>query len=463
MYRFYWIVIANFALYFRTLRFKFVSDDLQVYQKQLQTPPVFKSWFHKRWSQFIGASKFMDESYRFMKVEGKWKWAHAPTEEREHLAALLLHTVICCLIYIAFGSCTVSFVAALLYGANPVNNQGTIWPGGRGYALPIIMILISLSWPWASIVAIPFCNWFTVGFLSTLCLVGSTKWWLSGVVVLGWAINARKFVKAVKLKHGNESFHEDKLSFHPRKFVLAIKTFGFYTLLCLVPFKITFYHSFLQSCAGSLKHKAYNLCKFFWIGTAILTAEIWYWTHTPWNTISWALLAWTITIAPFCNFVRANQEIAERFAALPNVFLMYALAQILSPYEVYDYAITAILAFYATRTFYTLTMYKDEYWITECAVVEDPKAWFAWHVRALKRWGSQSYQEALTLWVMAKMISPKEFKLLMNIAACLRAIGNHKESDHFLKLAKENIVAGQEEISIEAINSHKKGQAPIII
>lgn len=126
--------------------------------------------------------------------------------------------------------------------------------------------------------------------------------------------------------------------------------------------------------------------------------------------------------------------------------------------------ITAFFIFYATRTFYTLIMYRDEYYITELAVLEDPHAWWAWHCRGMKRWDTQSYKEALILWVMAKLISPKEFKVLMNIAACLRCLNNNKEADAYLKLAEENIVEGQEKEAKHLIEQHKKGkELPILL
>jgi len=125
--------------------------------------------------------------------------------------------------------------------------------------------------------------------------------------------------------------------------------------------------------------------------------------------------------------------------------------------------ITAFLVFYATRTYYSVDLYKDEYWITEYAVIEDPFAWWAWHARAMKRWETQSYKEAVILWVMARLINPKEFKLLINIATCLRLMKSHKEADSFLKAAEENIIPGQEKEAMEFINAHKKGNMPILL
>lgn len=208
-----------------------------------------------------------------------------------------------------------------------------------------------------------------------------------------------------------------------------------------------------------MRKRAYKFDRYFLIGLIGGLGTLWLaWFH--WGTLAWALMAFMITIAPFCNFIRANQEIAERFAALPNVFLMFALAQVVAPYPM---IFMAFLVFYATRAYYTSILYRDEYFVTECAVIEDRHAWWAWHCRAMKRWDTQSYKEALILWVMARMISPKEFKVLMNIAACLRCMKNDKEADLFLKEAEANMVAGQEEQAKEFIKQHRKGKIPILL
>jgi len=149
-----------------------------------------------------------------------------------------------------------------------------------------------------------------------------------GAMPIIWFLHSKKWTTAIKSKRQAETFTEDRVV-HPRKLILFTKTLGFYFLLCLIPFRITFYHNFLQSAAGSMKHKCYTFCRYFWVGFAFICGMIAYSVLVPWNTLSWALYAFFITILPFCNFVRSTQEIAERFTALPNIFLMYALAQVI--------------------------------------------------------------------------------------------------------------------------------------
>ena len=464
-----WIIITNLALYARTLRFKFVSDDFSV----SMNPPVAKNWWHKQWLRFTGAGKWKATSVHFFMGRALIEKGMSPekvkpfglygvfakTEELEHLLAILIHTAIGISIYFAFGANQMSFIAALLYSFNPVNNQGTIWPGGRGYALPVLSIMLAVSIPLLSPVLLYFCTWYTIGFHGVLGLIGTPKLGLLIMVPFLWLVHGRKFTKSIKYKSSTESYAEDK-KYDINKVVIAIKTFGFYLVLCLTAFRITFYHNFLQSLAGSMAKKWRSVWdRYFWVGLFSMIGIVYY-SITHWGPLAQALLAFLVTMLPYCNIVRANQEIAERFAALPNAFLMAALAYIIAPYPV---ICAAFLVLYATRTYYTVGMYKDEYNITEVAVIEDPHAWWAWHCRAMKRWDTQSYKEALILWVMAKIISPKEFKVLMNIATCLRLIKNDREADEYLELARQNMVAGQEAVSLDYIEQHKQGNFPILL
>lgn len=450
------IVLVNLILYIKTLRFRFVSDDFSVWKN----PPVAKNPLHKLWLQATGQMKIYAKSVLFVRSHGKNYMAIARKEELEHLFAILLHIAICVAMYLAFGASWVSFVAAMLYSVNPVNNQGTIWPSGRGYVYPILFWLLATILPvyLAPLSLLASC-WYTAGFLPPLALIGSPWWYLLGFMPIVWWLHSKKFTKAVQNKQNMETFDEDKIV-HPKKLILGVKTFGFYLFLCVIPFRITFYHNFLQSSAGSMKHKNYTLCRYFWLGLTAIATWVYFAITAPWNPLLWATLAFFIVIVPFCNIVRANQEIAERFAAFPNVFLMYALAQVIATYPS---IFTAFLAFYATRTFYTLKMYQDEYYITEVAICEDEQAWWAWHCRAMKRWDTQSYKEALILWVRANMISPNEFKLLINIATCLRLLGNNEEADAYVNKAEANMVAGQEASAREFIEQHRKGKLPILL
>ena len=126
---------------------------------------------------------------------------------------------------------------------------------------------------------------------------------------------------------------------------------------------------------------------------------------------------------------------------------------------------TFFLTMYAVRLWYLINAYQDDYWIKEHNVTEDPGSWFAWHMRGIHRWDVGSHHEAFSCWVMAKMISPKEFKVWCNLAMVLRYIGNIKESDEALREAQTCILKGQEvesEKLIREIRANKRGHMPIL-
>jgi hypothetical protein len=308
--------------------------------------------------------------------------------------------------------------------------------------------------PW-TLWAMPYFN---LGFIAPLGLVGSKSAYLLVIMPFIWLFWLKKFTRDVKFKANFEQVDEDK-KFHFGKIILAIKTIGFYFTLGLIPFRITFYHSYLQSLAGSGKQKAYTMKdKFFWIGLSIIIFWAIYSLH-KWDTLSYGLWWFFIMIAPFSNIKRLHQEISCRYLFAPLIGLMLALSYLIANYPL---VVAVILAIYITKFTCVMHMYSDDYFVLEHSVIEDPKAWFAWHMRAMKRWEAQSYREALINWVMAKLISPNEFKLLYNIAVVLRLLKKDNEAKEYFALAIKNIIPGQEEELKPLIEDWQKGKVTLL-
>ena len=430
------LLCVNTLFYARTLRYRYVSDDIPAHKNI----PKFKHKWHKWFLEFTGNAKV--------------------TEIRDHLMTMFIHAAVCVFIYIGFGRNDISFLAALLFMINPVNGQVSVWISGRGYSLPALALVLSVSFPFLAPLFLYGGCWFTAGYPAPFVFLFSPLWWITLSIPFIWYLHYRKFKSSVLVKFAAESYGEDK-RVSPRKIILAFKTYGFYLALCLVPFRITFYHSFLQSCSGNeiMRKKAYSLDKFFWIGVGGASASILaaVWRLQP---ITWGLWWFAIAIMPYCNIKRINQEIAERFAYIPNIGLMVALAAVAVNYPVFS---AVMLTMYALRTWYIMPMYTDEYWLTEYAIIEDPYAWFAWHMRAVKRWDQGSFREALNMWVMAKLISPKEFKILINIAFVLHILRRYKEAEEFVTLAKECVIEGQEADAERIFAEMKEGKYPMLI
>jgi hypothetical protein len=303
-------------------------------------------------------------------------------------------------------------------------------------------------------------TYYNAGFLMPLILIGTKHAWLLFFMPVIWFFHWSRFRRNVVDKMKQEMFKEDR-EFKPVKIVLALKTFGYYCAHALIPFRTSFYHAFLQSAAGSKKHLAYTMNdRYFAIGVAAAGGILAYLVTQPWGMVSLGLVWWCIGIFPFLNFCRLHQEIAERYMYLPSVGLMLVLATVIQPYPI---AVASFFTLYVTKLWFFMDSYVDDYFLVEQSCLNSRDAWFSWHVRAMKRWLAQSYQEAIIMWVIAKNISPKEFKLLFNLATACRFARQEQEAMQFLKLAEENIPAGQEEQANKLINEFRKGNSAVIL
>jgi len=84
-------------------------------------------------------------------------------------------------------------------------------------------------------------------------------------------------------------------------------------------------------------------------------------------------------------------------------------------------------------------------------------------MRGHKRFSQGALREAINMFVMAKMMSPHEFKLLFNIGSILIGIKHKEEGLAWLKKAEEHIVKGQEEQSQKVLKDAREGKVPVIL
>ena len=435
MEKIYIILLANLVFFAKTLSYKYCSDDIPVWHASKNQKHGF---FKRRWLQLEGSIRV--------------------SQQQDHALTTILHAITGVFVYLAFGASDVSFIAALLFSFNPINNQGSVWISGRSYVLATLGILVSMVFPIIAPVAIILVMHYPIGFCMA-GILGIMFPYMLIFVLLGAGWHFRRVKGLIGNKVEFEMFAEDK-RIEWKKIIIVIKTFSFYTIHALIPIKTTFYHSFMQSMAGSGKEKAYSLDRFFYIGLIISAAFIWKLFFTPWDLVSFGLVWWVVGLAPFLNAFRISQEIAERYAYAPLPGLMIVLATILQPYPI---VIAAVLAMYATKLWFYMDNFQDDYYLVEGSCLNDPSAWFVWHIRALRRWDVQSHKEAMILWTMAKMIHPKEFKVLFNLATMLKIHKQDKEAAAFMDQAACNIPKGQEVKSQGLINEWKKGHYQVLI
>jgi len=433
------ITVVSILFFWRTTKYNYCSDDVPVFNA---TKDKYKDCWWKR---------------LFFEIEGSIR----VNQKRDHIITIIMHTLVCVFIYIGFGKTNISFIAAFLFMFNPANNQGSIWIAGRGYVLPTLFLLLAMAIPCLSPIFLFLTTYFHTGFFTPLMFaVSPFRWYMLFMPVI-WLLWYKRFRCLVKQKVDTEMFGEDK-KIHPKKLILFFKTFGYYLTLVIIPFRLSFYHSYMQSMSGNdiMKKRAYKIDKFFFIGVSAFMLMSYVIFRNPSSYISLACAWWIFGIAPYCNLFRFHQEIAERYVYLPMVGISFILGTVLLDYPMF---MAAFLSMYATRLFTYMPAYQDDYFLSEIACLNSRDAWFSWHIRAMKRWDAKSYREAIILWVMAKNISPHEFKVLYNIGTCLKVLRQDKEADEFYNFAKQHIPLGQEEQINKLYEDIKKGKASIIL
>ena len=421
------IAFVNFLLYVKTIGYRYVSDDLPVSQR-----PKKEGWW-----QFLDVLNGEARSNIYF----------------DRILTILIHTATAIALYFAFGKSDVSFIAALLFSVNPINNQCSVWISGRGYALPALFTLLCMIFPYASVVFIWASCFFPLGYLFSSVLVFVNPM-LALFLPVGWIAHRGEFFKRVKSKSSGEMYDENKkLDF--ARIVIATKTIGWYLSHIILPMKNTFYHSFMQSEAGSGRDKAKRIDIWFFIGLTAIVSSVVFLITQPFTLRSFAIIWFFFSIAPFCNLIRMSQEIAERYAYVPCVAVMFLLSSYLVGYPL---IIAFLLGVMTCKTFFYIEAYQDNYYLIEHSRISDKDAWFAWHLAGWLRWDADSHKEALRMWVKAILIHPNESKVLWNVAVCLRILGRDDEAKEYFERAIKNAPKGQEK-EWEAIASEwKKGK-----
>ena len=429
------LLLAQLLFFFKTISYKYTSDDIPVWRESQKMQLGF-------WSK-IGLT-----ITRGIRTE----------PQVDHFLTIIIHSAVSVFVYLAFGASDVSYIAAWLFAFNPINNQGSVWISGATYSNVALLILAAFTFPIIAPLCIILAMYYPIGF----CMVGLVvikSPYLLIFVALGILIYQKRFRVLIGNKVKKEMFAEDK-KIEWVKIIYVIKTFSFYTIHALLPIKTTFYHSFMQSMAGAGKDKADKLDRFFWMGLVLIAGILYQFICRPWDVVSLGIVWWIVGLLPFLNAFRISQEIAERYAYAPLPGLMIVLASIAAPYPA---LITGIVAMYATKLWFYQDCFQDDYYLVEQACLNSPDSWFAWHIRALRRWDVQSHKEAMILWTMAKMIHPKEFKVLFNLATMLKIHKQDKEAAAFMDQARENIPKGQEVESKRLIKEWNNGKFSVLI
>ena len=381
------IIGLNLATYWRTIFYGLVVDDLN------RNKPTTRAMSHLSMTEMdnllteISASamspmpthahfKNQEEEAKILKkikipywkkvwgslrASGDW----VINKRLDHSLTLAIHTLASILIYFAFGSNIVSFIAAILFSVHPVNTQISIWLNGKRYGINAILVLLMfLFQPWGIIFYPLTPYWQPNAFFAPLIYLAKGHWWV--LLFLPLSIFLAKRRNILTLLHRLGAIPDCELKkIRWKKLIILVKSFGYYFKHCLFPTKLSFYHMFLESFGFNKDENkywySYNFD--FWVGLISLIGVSGLIVHF-WSTpLGFGLFWWVVFMMQWLNFpITCTQSFSERYTYIANIGLVVAISwgllQIPIP-ELRLVAITGLFTYYLTRLLMYMPSYKN--------------------------------------------------------------------------------------------------------
>ena len=453
------IVLLCLLVYSSTLRFSLIVDDIRYADSIQRGLFANRKWgFQLLTSRLYGVGTFAKinkcracKGHRKLPVHDNGKiqevachqcagtgrsWQVDPFVE--HGFTLFLHTLASVLVFFALGHNSISFAAALLYAIHPTNTQTSIWLNGRRYLINVIIVLtMMILGPLAAPLyfVTPF---FQVNAIFAHVIYG---WWglalTAAAVIYAWP----RWLKARVDSRMKSILNPDMRTWHPGRFIIIIKTFGFYTMQMVLPQRTMVVYPFIANWGLNKQGNkdAYSIDLYFVIGfLAIGLSSFGFLTLQ--GPEKWWVAFGFLALLQQCNIIPATQTIADRYCSIPIIFVAYFLAKTAGPI-----GCIIIGTYYLTSLFAALPLFKDINSYYDYHLYFDP---FGTIVRKFKiNWMLKSH-DVMGAWELIKqgiIRNPNDFAMLYQAAICMAQMGDTKMFTYYLDKAEENHYIGQEE------------------
>lgn len=415
MIKLYIIIATVVLMYYRTINYQFIIDDHDHIKKPEEAT---KNFWLRLWEHFYG-----------IKITNL---------KLTHTISIGIHAFVSSLIYIIFGSNNVSFLAAMLFALNPVNNQCSIWLSGRAYAISAMLLLIGLLFMPLLPLFYGLANWWSISslFAPALFIILKPHWFglLVPIGILLITHKTKECFNAGKSRYDGATDVMGEKSL--RKLIIVFKTLGYYFVLCLFPMKLGMCHDYLSTFGLTKEEtdKWWKIDIFFFMGIAVaLLASLSLFYSN--NTMLFGMFWFVLFAAQWLNFIVISHLITERYMYLANVGLMYVLAQLIigTPF------MWIFLTFYAVRLWYFMPAYKDigSYWRSNTENFSHVA--MGWNQLGLAQLNFGNTGSALDSWVRGVQERPCDFRLNYNAANLLLGSGLTQQAVKFIKTAENNI------------------------
>ena len=444
------IIGLNLLVFWRAFFYKYVIDDYTV-AKCVCKDPAFYNKKENDGSITIECLKcHFKKQDRFAKNIWQNLWWHFIGEQYTnsflaHSFAFTIHAINCILIYLVLGHNECAYYTALLFAVNPVTTQGGVWLSGKGYGMTTMMVLLMVGLKWIA----PVFYWLTYSFavsgiLSPLLFIRSGLWFWIILIPVCFYVKWKWFKNALEYKYNSATDYQKK--FKPANLILIFKTLGYYFCLCLMPTRLGVHHTYLYTYGLTKEESDYwlRLDKFFWIGIALgyILFTNFFWNY---NLSVFGLIWFFIFIMQWCNLITVQQSIAERYAYLPAIGVMYMLVNTFLQYgKRGEEVLLAFFVYYVTRTSLHLPSYKDLLTAAQYNILNFPDSHAGWTWRGTIEYMYHRKFMAFESWLTGWKIRPNDFRLCNNLACLCTDMGLIEEAEKYIQLAASIPMQGRE-------------------
>lgn len=394
--------------------------------------------------------KIKDKTY-YAYLKHLWWFLWGKDMRKHHLFSVLLHVVSTGLLYLfletLFGH-TVAFWATLLFTVHPINNQSIAWVSGRGYPLGLIGLLLSLQIPkivsfYPALETLTITKylmfslifiWGIVSQFATMMsfpvLIMMGEWNLSILSAFIMLIAGAWFVKDT-ISHRAKTFKEQAMEnttkFRPNKIIVAIKTFAYYTQLCIFPAHMGIYHKWGYHYEDGME-KEDNL---FWLGVVLLLSfgGLFYFGN---NAVRFGIVWYISYLFIFLNWITIHQFVSERYCYIANIGLCIIMGNYLQNYPI---VASFVIGLYLMRTWQHLPTYCDEirFYLSNIWNFPDSEVAMANLGVILMRAGLVGM--AVDYWLMASKMNPDYDVPWYNLYSTLKGRGDFPNARKYLENA----------------------------
>jgi len=373
--------------------------------------------------------------------------------KHEKRLSILLHTIVAIYVYYAFGMSEASLIAAILFSIHPEAIQIPVWMSGKAYGFNALIFLMILAFtPFFSLLYL-FGSFSSATLLFTPFVFLFTRhWYLILAFPLLILLSYKDIKKNVSGKiYGDGAFVTplpQDLNLHRfewKKLIIVVKTFGYYSLVCLLPIKNGFYNSFLVTLGSSEKESKYwySLNRHFWGGIFSILLMIIIWWFNRSNFIGMGIVLFVTSILPFLNFITVQQFTAPRYAYLALIGFQIALVSLICkfPLELKWAILGALFLYYLDRMLRVRKNYvKDNITSMELdsqIFPDNPRVWYYRYEHMLSKgncimaWAEASY---------GLKHLPEDCQLWFGLAVASFELGDMNAASEFLKTSERFMI-----------------------